>query len=726
MLPERQSFRPFSRRGEASDYRGDLQGLRALAVLLVALSHAGIGFFAGGFVGVDVFFVLSGFLITQLLLSEAMRRGFVSFAGFYSRRARRILPAAALTLVVTDIACYHLLNFVRAKQAILDSIWASLFAANVHFARVGTDYFTQGQPPSPVQHFWSLAVEEQFYLIWPLLIALALFGRARRRRPRTFRPEQGAGATLRVFIVMNAIAIASFAWAMHETSAAPTSAYFSTFSRAWELALGAVLAAGSHAFAGRRAGAHRTRAGLGWLGLAAIVAAAVLYSGKTPFPGLAALVPTVGAALVIYAGMGEQVTPFTATRALSLAPLRYTGDRSYSFYLWHWPVLIIAAQYEGHPLSSAARLGLLAFAFLLSIVSYAFFENPIRRASWVKNTTAATGLWIGAVASVAVVSVSMLHAIDAESARLDAEVARARSTETAASSRPGGQTIGAARANRPLPAVVAAVKAARRAEPIPPVLIPSFGELQRDAFQLRGCGAANGQTSRFLCHFGDTAGSTSIVVIGDSHAQMWMPAIVKMAIRDREVVIPFIKFGCIPAKWSANTNDGNEPGPAECRQWYRWAIEQIKALHPTIALVTGEYGGSTGHRAEVVESALVNSAITLERSSGSVVVVADDDGVSRQPVDCLLARSATMRSCTTTWPKQHFAVNDYLAATARRLGFGFLDTRGWFCFENECPIVVGHTIVFRDTNHMTTEYALELALPFRVAFKAALADLRSG
>src|SRR2546423_5009605 len=161
-------------------HRSDIQGLRAVAVLLVVLDHAGVAFLRGGYVGVDVFFVLSGFLITGLLLAESDTRGSVSLADFYARRARRILPAAALTLLATDVAAHQLLNFVRARQVISDSIWASAFGANVHFARLGSDYFAQQQPPSPLLHFWSLSVEEQFYLVWPTVLSLFLIGAARR------------------------------------------------------------------------------------------------------------------------------------------------------------------------------------------------------------------------------------------------------------------------------------------------------------------------------------------------------------------------------------------------------------------------------------------------------------------------------------------------------------------------------------------------------------------
>jgi peptidoglycan/LPS O-acetylase OafA/YrhL len=178
------------------NHRDDIQGLRAVAVLLVVLDHAGVSFLRGGYVGVDVFFVLSGFLITGILLAGAGKHGHVSFVDFYIRRARRILPAAALTLVATIVAAYYLLNYVRAKEAVWDSFWAAFFAANIRFAHEGTDYFAQGQPPSPVQHYWSLAVEEQFYLVWPALLSLTLFGVMRLRRSRAHRNSSGAEQSL--------------------------------------------------------------------------------------------------------------------------------------------------------------------------------------------------------------------------------------------------------------------------------------------------------------------------------------------------------------------------------------------------------------------------------------------------------------------------------------------------------------------------------------------------
>lgn len=684
-------------------------------MLLVVLGHAGINSLEGGYIGVDVFFVLSGFLITGLLLSGARKNGFVSLIDFYLRRARRILPAAALTLVVTDVVAYYLFNFVRAKQVVLDSIWASLFAANIHFAREGTDYFARAQPPSPVQHFWSLAVEEQFYLIWPALLSIVLFGvtlsrrtfRDRRRQPR----EVTQWALRRLLVVVIVIGLGSLAWSIHYTKAAPTASYFSAFSRAWELALGAALAVVGSKLTSVTTG---LRTVLGWLGFIAIIIASVAFSSNTPFPGYAALLPTVGTALVIGAGISDQQPRFSVSRLLSLTPLRYVGDRSYAFYLWHWPMLIIAARYEAHEISIGVNLLLLLCAFALSIVSYGLFENPIRR---MRSAPACALLWPASVGAVAVVAVFSLHSINTKASRFEATASIAAKTYASAESR---QAITATSKGRVLPSVIAAVEAAGREANIPPELTPPMGELLSDRYIYSfpsGCAPNESQTTSDVCHLGEKSSSKSIVVIGDSHAQMWMPAILRMAQKDGWVIRPLIKSGCSPSTWFGDLS------LAICRPWYRWAVAQAEALHPDVTLIAGGWSGVTGHTAEEVKNGVVSLATRMKRSSKSVVVVQDVDGIGKQPVDCLLAEHATMKTCTTSWPDQRFWLNDEIAALAAHYGFGLLETRGWFCFKSQCPIVIGHTIAYRDLDHITKTYALSLAEPFRIVFKRAIHEL---
>jgi peptidoglycan/LPS O-acetylase OafA/YrhL len=677
----------------------------------------GLGFPKGGFIGVDVFFVLSGFLITGLLLSEAKKRGYVSIGGFYQRRARRILPAATLTLVVTDVAAFYLLNFVRAKQVMWDSLSASLFAANIHFAKQGTDYFVQGQPPSPLQHFWTLAVEEQFYLFWPAVLSVVLFGIAFSRRYRQQRTGITEWAFRRLLTVAIVAAIASFIWSIYDTGAQPTSAYFSTFARAWELALGAVLAI----VASRVRVPSVLRVCMGWLGLIGIVAAGAMYSSSTPFPGYAALLPTVGAALVIAAGIGGQQPRLGVGRLLAISPLRYVGDRSYTLYLWHWPVLVIAAEYEGHELSLIAKVLLVLGAFLLSVITYGLYENPIRRMDW--RGPASVFAFTAAVAASVFVAAFYISSIDAKALRLEVVPVGTESSlldpaQAAKVAAAGDKLLRSTASGQALPAVVAAVKATRRGDSIPSALAPPVSDVLSDIYSPpAGCSAHDGQTTSNICRLGDTSSAKSIVVMGDSHAQMWMPAILSMAQKDGWVVNLISKTACTPGIWTADFGDHRAP---ECHAWYRWAVGQVKVLHPDVTLITGDYGGGRGQSADVDANAISSLTTTLKRFSKRVVIVGDDAGIDQQPVDCLLARGATMASCTTTWTEDRFSLNDDIAARAELLGVGYVDTSGWFCFEYQCPMVIGQTIAYRDTNHITATYAQDLSEPFRVAFQRAI------
>jgi peptidoglycan/LPS O-acetylase OafA/YrhL len=632
-------------------------------VLLVVLGHAGVPFLGGGYVGVDVFFVLSGFLITGLLLVDAERRGRVSLGRFYARRARRILPAAALTLLVTDVVATHLLNFVRARQAISDSVWAAAFGANVHFAQQGSDYFAQGQPPSPLLHFWTLSVEEQFYLVWPALLALLLL---RRRR---------------LLVVVAALGLASLGWSIASTRGAESAAYFSTFARAWELALGAGLA-----IAGPRL--PRVR----WLGLAAIGVAAVGFSSTTPFPGYAALLPAVGAALVIAAG--------GRARLLSSAPLRFVGDRSYAFYLWHWPVLTIAVQYAGHDLSTGVKLLLLLGAFGLSMLSYALVENPIRRAQ-----VPARVLWPASAAVALALALVILRPVGGTAAAalphrlLDpATVALQRATP------------------KPLPAVVAAVRAAERGAPLPTPLAPAVGSLRSDFYFFPdGCTPSRYGTSSKVCRLGSTRAHKTIVVIGDSHAEMWMPTILAMAQRDGWVVIPLVKVRCIPRTW---------PGSDDCGGWFRWARRQAQQLRPDVTLIIGSRAGAFDPPAAVKPIGALS--VALKRSSASVIVVGDEPNQTRDPVDCLLAPGSTMKTCAAAGTPVQLRTEAAIATAAKRNGVGYISTLPWFCAHPSgstgylCPLVVNRTITAIDRGHVSKTYALELTQPFRAAFRREL------
>jgi peptidoglycan/LPS O-acetylase OafA/YrhL len=702
-------------------HRDDIQGLRAVAVVLVVLCHAGVGLVQGGYVGVDVFFVLSGFLITGLLLSRATEKGYVSLSDFYARRARRILPAATLTLVATVLASYHLLNFVRARQVVVDSIWASLFGANIHFGRQGTDYFAQWQPPSPVQQYWTLAVEEQFYLVWPALVSLILFGsmlRGRFRRRQTDPRPLAPRAVVRLFIVLAVAGIASLVWSIHLTDVSPSAAYFSTLARAWELALGAALsiAMSSLAWSGS-ARLPRTRALVGWLGLIGICGAAAYFSASTRFPGYAALLPTLGAALVIAAGACDQQSRFSVGRLLSIRPLRYVGDRSYAFYLWHWPVFILAVQYVGHELSVGVMLLLALGAFLLSMISYSLFENPIRQMRW--PTSAGVLMWPVSAAFVIVVAVFTLGLVNSEAARMEAAAAAVQPgplrDPTAVSN-----TSKVNSAGPPLPAVVAAVKAARRGAPLPSSVTPPISKLLHDGYSFApGCAPNSGETKSKICPLGDTANAKTLVLMGDSFAQQWMPTILSMAQQDGWIVIPIVNgSGCASGSWI------HYPARPWCAKWFRWALGKAKALHPDVTVIAGEWASDAPPEAVGGAIAMIAAA---KRFSKSVIVVGVTPLQSKQPVDCLLRPKATMRTCTTIATSEQLKNDLEVSGYAARNNVGFIDPKPWFCTRSSgseveywCPLVINRIITRIDVAHITAEYAAALAGSFRSSFRREL------
>jgi peptidoglycan/LPS O-acetylase OafA/YrhL len=342
-------------------FRPDIQGLRAIAVILVILAHASVPGFEGGYIGVDVFFVISGFVITSLLLRQPPRGVRHNLAYFYARRIRRIVPAATLTLVATTLAAYFLLGTNFVPQLLGDVRWASLFSENFRLIRTGSDYFIPGIAPSLVTHFWSLAVEEQFYLAFPLVVfSLTLMSPLRHRT-----------TSLGVFLVAAIAASAWYSW--HLTPISPTVAYYSPFTRFWEIALGALVALLPAAWARRTPHLNTL---LGFLALLALAAAVWRLNTMSVYPGVLAWWPCGTTAVLLWTGQAS-VKGGPATW-LSWRPLRYIGDISYSLYLWHYVWLMLPLQMVHPPTSSWARVIEIAGAFACAVISYHVLENPIR------------------------------------------------------------------------------------------------------------------------------------------------------------------------------------------------------------------------------------------------------------------------------------------------------------------------------------------------------------
>ena len=500
-------------------FRADVEGLRAVAILAVVLYHAGLGATGGGYVGVDVFYVLSGFLITGLLWDELRQTGGLSFASFYARRARRLLPAALLVVVVTVIASGLWLSPLWAQVVTRDAIASTLYVANYRFAALRTDYLAADAPPSPLQHYWSLGVEEQFYLVWPLLLVMASLA---------WRRAGGASPAPAVATVV-VVGAASFALSLRLTEVSQPWAFFSLPTRAWELAVGGLVALSARRLARLPGPAAVT---LGWLGMGAIGWSVVRLGGSTPFPGTAALLPVGGTAAVVAAGCSA--ARFGPAMLLARRPLQLGGKLSYSWYLWHWPLLVLAPAVVGHALGLVPKLALGAFSALLALATLKLVEDPVRFSPRLRarpGRSLAAGATLTAVATVASIAAANSlpaprgHGAAATPGRIPIAASRiSRVPEGTAASAVTRLQAAAAPVER---AVAGAV--AERA--VPSNLNPSLERAHHDQARpfLDGCDDGWRDTRVVPCAYGDRRSTTTVVLFGDSHAPQWFPAFERVA-----------------------------------------------------------------------------------------------------------------------------------------------------------------------------------------------------
>jgi len=381
--------------------------MRALAVGLVVLNHAGVPWLSGGYIGVDVFFVISGFLITQLLIDEADKGSSIDLRNFWARRARRILPMSILVTLVTVVAGLFMLEPGKVRDLSAVGLGALGFCTNIVLFFRTSDYLSGVTAPSSLRHFWSLAVEEQFYLLWPLVVFAALkYGKANWKKCLI-----GAGALAGVASLVTSILI---------TKGHPGAGYYLPYSRFWEISAGALLA-----LAGSRVDKipNLVRAMCGWVGIVAIISSAVIFSESTVFPGYAALLPVVATVLVLVAGSAK----FGPVSLLSLEPMQSLGARSYSLYLWHWPLLVLIEARFGTP-SAWGKAWIVVAALVLSAISYRAIEQPVRHNTWLSansvRSLSAAGLALSLSFSAVVVLFAVSPRIDAGSLALaEAELA---------------------------------------------------------------------------------------------------------------------------------------------------------------------------------------------------------------------------------------------------------------------------------------------------------------
>jgi peptidoglycan/LPS O-acetylase OafA/YrhL len=659
-------------------FRPDIEGLRAVAIITVLLCHAGVPFLAGGYVGVDVFFVISGFLITRLLLGEMEKRRTVSLRGFYARRAKRLLPLSALLLAVVGVLSIAIFSPLRATETSGDIISSALYVANWHFAAQSVDYFAQGLEPSPVLHLWSLAIEEQFYLVWPgLMLAVTWWF---RRRGRKVRPA--------LFVTVALIFAASLTAGILLTDQTPAAAYFSTFGRAWELALGAMLALLGVVKLPRHAAAA-----IGWLGLAAIVYASLAFTATTPFPGVAALVPTLGAAALILAGTSIYAKAAGAPAwLLSLPPVRHVGRVSYSWYLWHWPLLIFAAALFG-PLSVAAGLAVVALAWVPSVASHWLIEDPVRRASSLArlpNRALVLGAACTAVAVASGVLVSNLQP----------------SFHTASVSEVKGA---AALPEQPQPQQTAA---AVRPNPL-------RARADRSRAFYDGCLVGIEGTNSNRCLYGDPNGKHTLILFGDSHAMQYFPPLEALAEERDWRLIALTKAECTPGEVQIRSMVADREY-SQCDTWRESALKRIEESGDN-GSVTVVMSGDTAYtaytedgeeltgnaNADALQAGYEKTLKRIQAAGPDTVVIRDTPASSQDVPSCVSEDLQHLQSCAFKQPREWDRDFDQRAAYATA-GTHLIDLTAEICPSELCRAVIGNALVYRDKSHLTATFARTL------------------
>jgi peptidoglycan/LPS O-acetylase OafA/YrhL len=659
--------------------RSEIQALRGIAVALVVISHLWPSALPGGFTGVDVFFVVSGFLITAHLVREIDRDGRVALGTFWARRARRILPAALTVLLACALVTILVVPQTRWAQFLAEIRASTAYVENWHLAAAAVDYLAAAHAPSPVQHFWSLSAEEQFYLVWPVALTAAALA-----APRRFRRHALAA-------LMGALALASLIYSIRHTANDPAAAYFVTTTRAWEFAAGGLLAL----LTGPNRRGPRVRATVNWLGIAAIGLAAVLYSAATPFPGAAAALPVAGVLAVIWAA--------APTRVLTAAPLLFLGDISYSVYLWHWPLRTFAPYATGRPSNDTlTTLTVLMLTILLAWLTKLLIEDPVRSGRLLTRrrpslTFACAGAATALVLTVAASGSERLreHVRDAE--RASQHLLAAQPACFAAAARDSQHPCDNPKLRLTVvPSPLEAHK--QRGAPCPKI-------------ELRGL--------VYVCGFGErpSKATATVALIGDSHAAHWRAALDAVARERHWAGVSLSHTGCPLSKATKNLP---QPRRDQCVEWNRQVLQWL-ARHPEVTTVfVSQISGGAGvvapGRNQLAAQRAGYTAVwkALPASVTQVVVLRDTPKVLGDTDSCVeRAIERHQRAGLACKVSRRSALNEDSAATAaaalRSPRVRLVDLTEFFCDARSCYPVIGGALVFKDQNHMTETYAKSLA-----------------
>ncbi|WP_082574908.1 acyltransferase family protein [Arthrobacter sp. Soil763] len=668
-------------------FRADIQALRALAVTLVVLNHLWPGRMTGGYVGVDVFFVISGFLITSHLHKELEASGRIRLGQFYARRIRRLLPAALLVLAVGLGASWMFLPNSRWTDTALEVLASTFYVENWALAAKSINYSASTASATVAQHYWSLSVEEQFYLLWPLLLLGLFWIAARRRIPAR-----------RVLVAgVSAVIITGLTASVFTTQATPSQAYFVTPVRAWEFGAGALVALGL----GRVLLGTTAAKCLGLLGLLAIVVSALAFDSETQFPGWLAALPVAGTSLVILAGNGGRRP--VLRRLVGSLPVQHIGSISYSLYLWHWPVIVLSPFILGRTPTGVDKTLILALALVLASATKVLVEDRAQ-ASRFLNTSALRTVTAMSVAMVLLAGLcfAQVRAYEQQSAR-DDQAAAAAALDPCHG--PAALLPKTSCEGKFGPAASTGSPNAKKYWTVPPECGSAREELM-----------SSDKKTHYVCDFSAGKRNPSIVwLVGDSHGQHWQGAVFAAAKKRHWIVKTAFTGGCPVADVQFVGYDGHtERGPAQkCMDWSRRVTAAVATDSPA-AVFTSMFSreqhvddGSGRPEAEQFAAGLHKTWQKWTATGARVYVLADPplNGAVRD-ADCTLIHAANPAECAVS--RSVAQPPDPLveaANSANDRNVRLLDLTDYFCNAEKCFTVLGGVEVYYDANHMNREYS---------------------
>lgn len=653
------------RAGSTRKYRPELQGLRALACLLVVVYHIWLGRVSGG---VDVFFLISGFLITGQLI-RASARGGIEFRPMWGRMFKRLFPAALTVLLAAMVAGMLWLPQHRWLQTIKEAVASALYLENWRLAADSVDYFAQHNTASPLQHFWSLSIQGQFYLVWPLLIALvALVARKARR-----------SLQVSVAVALVTLFASSLALSVWLTAVNQPLAYFSSLTRVWEFALGGLLALVIERVALRRG----LRIVFGWAGVASLVACGLVLQVGTVFPGYLALWPTLAAAMVIVAGATE--SRLGADRLLSSRPLEYLGNISYALYLWHWPVLVfyLVLADRAH-IGLIEGTGLIGLSLLLAALTYHLVEQPVRLSAIGADTR--WGAYRFAVLSLVPVlvlagswQVLSLQRVQQQALAFDDPDHPGARAHT-----PGFAYAGTTKADL-APSFIALADDWARIDEQHCVLSPRGAELQVCSTEVDG------------------PPTRRIVVVGDSHAQQLLGALVPIAHERNWQVTSMVRSFC-----PFTTDSDTRPDDQGCLDWNAAVAEEIVAMRPDAVITMGTRDVRVG-LTEYTPDGYLAQWRKLEEAGIPVVAVRDNPRYDFSPSACVEANGPDAEECSTPRAELLASPPPYAELPDVPGNVRFVDLSDYLCDPQRCSPVIGNVLVYVDDNHVSATYMRTMA-----------------